>query len=204
MPEVDLVAVEGEDLALGVALLDLDGEQRFLHLAFEALLEPDGEEVAGQLLRQGAGAGRVSEPPLKHVAHHRDEDARDAQAEVRIEVGVFGRDDRLTQLRRDVVVADHQPTLDGKFADHLAVRRVDARDGARIVVVERRDFGQVAGKGEEHAAQGAEERGRRKEGDERGAAGDADDVIGHDSDSVQASGFRLRASRLDGLQDSSA
>src|SRR2546425_7493102 len=41
--QVDLVAVHGEDLLLGVAPLDLDGQQGFLHLAPEAFVGREKE-----------------------------------------------------------------------------------------------------------------------------------------------------------------
>ena len=57
--------------------------------------------------------------------------------------------------------------------------RVDARDGVRRVVVERGDFRQVAGVGEQHAADNAERRRRDEQGDDAGVAGEADDVVSH-------------------------
>ena len=65
----------------------------------------------------------------------RDDDARDAQAEVLLEVGVLGGDDRLAQERGDVVVADDDPALGGELADTSPFAR-EARDGVRLVVVE--------------------------------------------------------------------
>ena len=63
--EQHLVGVEREDLALRVALLDLDGDDRFLDLSFEADVadakaDRFGEEIARQLLGERAGAGRCS------------------------------------------------------------------------------------------------------------------------------------------------
>ena len=108
-----------------------------------------------------------------------DDDAPDVDAEVPVELGVLGRDDRLPQQRVDVVVADDDAALGGELADHLAVARVDARDRARRVVVERRDLRQVAGVGEEHAAEDAEHRRDDEQRDDAGVAGDADDDVGH-------------------------
>ena len=62
-----------------------------------------------------------------------------------IEVGILGGDDRLPEHRVDVVVADDDAPLRGELADQLIVGRVDARDGAGRVVVERGDLRQVAG-----------------------------------------------------------
>src|SRR6185503_18992723 len=55
--EIHLVAVDREDLPLGVALLDLDGEDRLADLALERLLIRQAElilEVPRQLLRERA------------------------------------------------------------------------------------------------------------------------------------------------------
>jgi hypothetical protein len=93
--EVDLVAVQREDLALRVALLDLDGEDRLLDLALPGLLVGE-EQVARELLRQRARAAGLA--PLEDVLDQRDDDARDAEAEVLIELGVLGGLDRLRSL----------------------------------------------------------------------------------------------------------
>ena len=98
--EVHLVAVDREDLLLRVPLLDLDREDRFANLALEGLLVGQAElilEVARELLGQRAGALRA--PPLDDVGERRDEDAPDVDAEVAVELGVLGRDDRLAQQR---------------------------------------------------------------------------------------------------------
>ena len=97
MPEVDLIDVEGEDLALRVALLDLEGEQGFLDLALGRLLPADGKEVAGELLGQRAGASPL---PGEQVLQRGDQDARRAQAEMLVEARVLGGDDRLIAARR--------------------------------------------------------------------------------------------------------
>src|SRR6185436_18857169 len=119
MAEQHVVRVEGEDLALRVALLDLDGDDPFLDLTLEAHVadaEADGfgKKIARELLRQRARARRASlraaGDPITHrvedVAHQRDAEARNAQSEMAIETAVLGGDDRLAQLRRDIVVAD--------------------------------------------------------------------------------------------------
>ena len=81
-------------------------------------------EVARELLRQRARALRAA--PLDDVGERRDDDAPDVDAEVAVELGVLGRDDRLPQQRVDVVVADDDAALRGELADDLAVGRVDA------------------------------------------------------------------------------
>ena len=99
--------------------------------------------------------------PVSDVLDGGHQDARDAQAEVLLEVGVLGGDDGLAQHRRDVVVADDDAPLGGELADDARrCERGQAGDGVRAVVVERADLREVVGEGEEHAADGA--RGRRR------------------------------------------
>ncbi len=54
------------------------------------------------------------------------EDARGAEAEVLLEVGVFGGHDGLAQHRGDVLVADHDAALGGELTDDLSVARQEA------------------------------------------------------------------------------
>ena len=96
---------------------------------------------------------------LEVVVDERLQDARCAQTKVLLEIGVFGGDDRLPHERRDVVVGDDDAALGGELANHLAIAREQAGDGARTVVVEGADLGQVVGEREQHAAQGAEQGG---------------------------------------------
>ena len=90
MPEVHLVAVHREDLFLGVPLLDLNREDRFLDLARPPLLVLE-EELARQLLRERAGAGGLA--ALHQVLHGGDDDVGDAEAEVLEERVVLGGED---------------------------------------------------------------------------------------------------------------
>ena len=133
-------------------------------------------EVARQLLGERARALRA--PALDDVGDRRDDDAPDVDAEVAIEFRVLGGDDGLAQERVDLVVADDDAALGRELADHLAAARVDAGDGARRVVVERRDLRQIAGIREQHAAEHAEHRRDDEQRDEAGVAGDFDDVCG--------------------------
>ena len=180
MAEIHLVAVDGEDFLLRVALLDLDGENRLAYFSLERFLVGEAElllEVAGQLLGEGTGALRA--PPLHDVGQRRDRDAPDVHAEMAIELGVLGRDDGLAQHGVDVVVADDDTPLRGELADDLAVGRQHTRDRARRVVVERRHLRQVARIGEENAAQDPEHGRNDEQRRDSGAANDLDDVGGH-------------------------
>ena len=183
-----VVGVEGEDLALRVALFELHGDDRLLDLPLEAAHAGSlkdaalhvvlQEQHARDLLGNRAGAEPL---PVEHVLDRGDDDARDAQAEVLLEVGVLAGEDRLAQRRRHLVVADDDAPFDGELADHLAVAGEDAGDGVRLVAVERADFGEIVGVGEEDAAQGAEERRRDEQDHEPRLPGDADHnrALGH-------------------------
>ena len=168
--QVHLVAVQGENLALRVALLDLDGEDRLLDLPLPCPLVGQ-KEIPRELLRDGARAGGEAE--LDEVAHRRQGDPGRVQAEVLLEVGIFGGDDGVAQDRRDVVVADDHAALDGEVPDGLAVHADDPRDGARLEVVERRNARQVPRKGEQHAAHGPEHRRHDEQPDDDGLSGHA-------------------------------
>ncbi len=179
MPEVHLVAVDREDFLLGVALLDLDREDRLANLALERLLVVEAElflEVARELLRQRARALRAA--AFDDVGHGGDEDAPDVHAEVAIELRVLGGDDRLAQQRVDVVVADDDAALGGELADHLATGRIDPGDGAGGIVVEGGDLRQVSRVREHDAAEDAEDRGNDEQRHQAGVAGDFDDYVG--------------------------
>ncbi len=65
-----------------------------------------------------------------------NDDARDAQTEVLLEVAVFAGDDGLTQHGRHVVVADDDAPLDRELTDHALVAREQAGNRVRLIVVE--------------------------------------------------------------------
>ena len=113
-------------------------------------------------------------------------------------VGVLGGEDRLLQLRRDRFVRDDLAPLNRELADDLAAGAVDARDGARRVVVQRVDLGDVPGVGEEHPARQPQHDGERKQQNDPGAPGNPDDVSGHSSSASgeEASRARERAFSL--------
>ena len=139
-----VVGVEGEDLAFGVALLELDSDDRFLNLSLEGSLEDPATHVVGQkqhtrdLLRDGARAGPLS---VEHVFDGGDDNTGRAEAEVLLEVRVLTGKDRLAKDRRDVVVVNHHTPLDGEFANHLRVACEQAGDRAGLVAVEGADLG---------------------------------------------------------------
>ena len=115
--EVNLVAVEGEDLFLGKRALNLDGQVRFLHLARRGALGGE-EEVARQLHGQRGSALRASMGD--DVVPQRSGHAEDVDAPVRFEVLVFNGDNRLAQDRREIIVVDDDAPLQCKGAEGTA------------------------------------------------------------------------------------
>ncbi len=176
--EVHLVAVDREDFLLRVALLDLNRENRFADFPFERFLVVETEllfQVPRELLRERARTLRPA--PLDDVGGGGHEDAPDVDAEVAVEFRVLGRDDRLSQQRVDLVVSHHHAALRRELADGLAAAGVDARDGARGVVVERGYLWEVAGVGEHDAAEDAEHRRDDEQRNQSGVARDFDDYV---------------------------
>ena len=130
--EVDLVAIEGEDLFLRVSLLDADRDQRLLDFPLPAAIadgEPDlgGEQVTSQLLRDGAAAGRLA--ARGDVAEQRQHHSRDAEPRVLEEPGILRGQDRLAEVLRNVVVMNDDAALDRELADELAILPEHPRDG---------------------------------------------------------------------------
>ena len=202
MSEIDLVGVERQDLGLRVATLELHRHEHFLHLALDE--RPPGshehtvdhvlveEETARELLRNGA---RPETLAVDDVLDGGDDDARDAQPEVLLEVAVFAGDDGLTEHGRHVVVADDDAALDRELADDALVASQQAGDRVRLIVVERADFRNVVGEREEHAADSPEHGRDDEERDQAGVPCDAQ----HDL-APRLDGWRRRfASVIDGL-----
>src|SRR5204863_8371806 len=129
------------------------------------------------LLRQRARA--LCAPALDEIREHSGGDAEDVDAEVPIELRVFGGDDRLVEHRVDVVVADDDAPLGGEFADDLAVRGVHTGDGARRVIIERGDLRQVAGVREQHAGADPEHRRHDEQRGDAGVTRDTDYYVFH-------------------------
>ena len=179
MAEVHLVAVDREDFLFRVPLLDLDRQDHLADLALEELLlrQPELIQIARNLLRQRAGA--LLAPPLDDVGDRRGDDAPEVQAEVLVEVGVLGGDDRVAQHRVDVVVADDDAPLRRELADDLPVGGVDAGDRARVVVVEGGNLREVRRVGEQYAAQDAEHRHDHEQRDDAGVASCFEDDVRH-------------------------
>jgi hypothetical protein len=82
----------------------------------------------GQLLRDRAGTEALA---VEDVFQGGDDDARDAQAEVLLEVSIFAGDDGLPEHGGHIVVANHDAPLDGELADDALVASEQACDRVR-------------------------------------------------------------------------
>ena len=159
--EVDLVAVHGEDLFLGEAALDLKGEHDLLHLAPEVAIGGE-EQVAGELHGEGGrtlGAAAGADVAESGAAH-----APEIDAEVGLEILVFGRDDGVAQDLGEIFVAADHPALQGEGADDAALVVVELRDGAGAELLELGDLRKVGGVDKKESAADAEEcRGKNEQ-----------------------------------------
>ncbi len=189
MAEVHLIAVERENLFLRVALLNLNGEQRLLHLALPRLLVVQ-KELSRELLSERACAG--GETPFHQVVQKRQHDALNAESDVLEELRILGGENRLPQLNWNVLIPDDGPPLGGKLADDPAVSPEDTRDRVGHVVVERGDLRQIVGVREEHAAQCAQQRRHDKEDREAGLTGDFEDVASHKNQEFPVSSYQFK------------
>ena len=96
MAQVNLVAIESEDLFLGKGPLDLDRQVRFLHLSRRRPLRRE-KKIPGKLHGQSRSSLR---PAMRNdVVPQRSSHAEDIDAPVRLKVLVFNRDHRLPQDR---------------------------------------------------------------------------------------------------------
>ena len=164
--EVDLVAVEREDLLLREVLLELEGQDHLLDLPLVGLLRGQEEQP-----RELHGEGRRA-LALAARAVVRDGGAGDAPGvhpHVLPEIRVLHRHHRVAQHGRDVLEGHHHPPLDRELAQDGPVGREDLGDDVGLEVLEGRDLGQVALVGQEDA----EERSRHHRSREQGGHDDA-------------------------------
>jgi hypothetical protein len=121
--EIDVVGVDGEDLLLLEARLDLVRQDRFADLAEHVALVTDEHEL-GDLLRDGRAA--LHDAPRFEVGERRADDAERIDAVMLEEAIVLGGDERLHHVLGDLVVRQHDALLQVELADELALRREDA------------------------------------------------------------------------------
>ena len=135
-----LVGVEGEDLRLGEAALDLDGEQRLLHFAVERAVGRE-KQIAGEL--HGERGCSLHFPAGFDVAIGRAYDAPDVDARVPVEILVFDRDQRVAKNFRIIVVGGDDAALQRESADDSALSVIEFGDGTGTVTLEFFDLRQV-------------------------------------------------------------
>ena len=167
MGQVHLVGVHGENLRLGVAALDLQGEQHFLRFAAEAAVAAIQKEIAGEL--HGDGAGAFGFAALEDVAIGGAGDAREVDAPVIFEVLVFDGGDGVVENFGDLLPGHQNAALQREAADKLAVVGVNLGDHVGAIGFERANFRQVAFVDEEQPGGGAERDGAEQQKGERDA-----------------------------------
>ena len=109
LPEVDLVGVHLEDLLLGEAVLELEGDGDFDDLALDAALRRKKEAA-----RQLHGQRRAAFGPAvagREIVPQRSEDAVIVHATVLKEAAILDGDNRVDQVGRNLVVGE-QAALD--------------------------------------------------------------------------------------------
>ena len=153
MAEKYLVGVEREDLRLGEAALDLDGEQRLLHLAVKRAVGRE-KQIAGEL--HGERGRSLHSPAGFDVAIRRAYDAPDVDARVAVEILVFDRDQRVAENLRIIVIAGDDAALEREGADDFALSVIEFGDGTGTVTFEFFDLGQVGRIDEQQSNCGAD------------------------------------------------
>ena len=166
--QVNLVAVEGEDLLLGEGALNLDGEVGLLHLAHDGAVGGE-KEIARQLHGERGSALRAA--VRADVVPGGAGDAEDIDAPVRLEVLVFNGDDGLAQDGRKAVVADHLAALQREGADDAALAVVEIGGGGGAVMLKFLNLRQIDGVDEGETGQRAGNGGQHQQGRDGGASG---------------------------------
>src|SRR5438445_9975046 len=128
--KIDLIGVHGEDLRLGVAAFDLQGQEHLLDLAAEAAVTAVEEEVAREL--HGDGAGAFGAATLQNVAIGRAGYAGKIDAPVIFKMLVFDRQDGVVKNFGALLVGHQDAPLKREAAHELAVIGVDL-GGRRII-----------------------------------------------------------------------
>ena len=148
-----LVGVEREDLRLGESALDLDGEQRLLHLAVKRAIGRE-KQIAGEL--HGERGCSLHSPAGFDIAIRRAYDAPDVDARVPVKILVFDRDQRIAENLRIVVIAGDDAALQREGADDSALSVVEFGDGTGTVTFELFNLGQAGRIHEQQSNGGAD------------------------------------------------
>src|SRR5712672_2235320 len=117
--QVYLIGVHRKNLRLGIAALDLQCQQHFLHLAAETAVAAIEEKIAGELHADGAGAS--GDAALGKIAKCGAGDAWEVDAPVFLEVLIFDGGHRVVENLGTLLVGHQDAALQREAADELAV-----------------------------------------------------------------------------------
>ena len=177
--EIDLVEIQAQDLILGVAGLQIDGERRFLKFSLIGAAGRE-EQILGQLLRQGRAA--LHHAARRHVAHGGARQAEGIDAEMAAEAAILDGDEGV----HDIV---------GQVGNRhgLALGQTAPRDQAAMIV----EQGDILRRGGRHQIAHIGQAGNEMREDHR--AEDQAPDREHDDDigpAALAAGNRLRRGRI--------
>jgi hypothetical protein len=154
-----LVGVESEDLRLGETALDLDGQQRLLHLAIKRAVGRE-KQIAGQL--HGECGRSLHFSSRLNVAVGRAHDAPEVDAGVLVEVLIFDGDERVAEDLRIIVIGGNHATLQREGADDPTLSVIEFGDRTRSITFELFDLRDVRRVDQEQAS-GRTHRGREQD-----------------------------------------
>src|SRR5712671_7675036 len=148
--QVYLIGVHRKNLRLGIAALDLQGQQHLLHFAAEAAVATIEEKVAGELHADGAGAS--GDAAFGKIAKCGAGDAREVDAPVFLEMLIFNGGDGVVENLGTLLVGHQNAALQREAADELAVVGINFRDYVGTVGFKRANLRQIAGVDEQQTA----------------------------------------------------
>src|SRR5271165_4429793 len=140
MAKVNLVGVERENLLLGEAPLDLDGQHHLLDLAPEAAIGRE-KQVARQLHGQRRGA--LGAALLQDVSQGSAKHPPNVHTPVTFKILVFGGNQGVAQHLGKIVVGVNDAPLQRELADDAVLVIVELGDGAGAVVLQFGDLRKV-------------------------------------------------------------
>ena len=101
--EIDVIEIEREDFVLGVAGLEIEGEERFLRLAFQRAVGFQ-KKVLSELLGQRRTA--LHERAVRQIGQKRPRQSPGVDAEMITEAAVLDRDEGVADIGRQFADAD--------------------------------------------------------------------------------------------------
>src|SRR5712672_3005506 len=148
--QVYLIGVHRKNLRLGIAALDLQCQQHFLHLAAETAVAAIEEKIAGELHTDGARAS--SDAALGKIAKCGAGDAREVNAPVFLEMLIFDGGHRVVENLGTLLIGHQDAALQSEATHELAVVGVNFSDHVGTVGFKRANLRQIAGVDKEQAA----------------------------------------------------